>query len=94
MMSNCDFKHQAIVLLKNDKNMLPLDLSSIKNVAVIGPNADSPLTLLGNYYGNPPFIVTPLEALSNTEVRPFISLSFLFRLKFKQGHQCIVFYGL
>jgi beta-glucosidase len=30
---------EAIVLLKNDGNLLPLDLSKIKNIAVIGPNA-------------------------------------------------------
>ncbi len=30
---------EAIVLLKNDKNLLPLDLSKLKNIAVIGPNA-------------------------------------------------------
>jgi beta-glucosidase len=39
---------RGIVLLKNDKNILPLrkDLSSI---AVIGPNADDPLNQLGDY---------------------------------------------
>jgi len=31
---------KAIVLLKNDKNLLPLDLSKLKTIAVIGPNAD------------------------------------------------------
>jgi beta-glucosidase len=30
---------EAIVLLKNDANLLPLDLSKIKTIAVIGPNA-------------------------------------------------------
>ncbi len=30
---------EAIVLLKNDGNLLPLDLSKLKNIAVIGPNA-------------------------------------------------------
>jgi beta-glucosidase len=30
---------EAIVLLKNDGNLLPLDLKRIKNIAVIGPNA-------------------------------------------------------
>jgi beta-glucosidase len=31
--------HETITLLKNDKNTLPLDLSKIKTVAVLGPNA-------------------------------------------------------
>jgi beta-glucosidase len=30
---------EAIVLLKNENNLLPLDLSKIKTIAVIGPNA-------------------------------------------------------
>ena len=30
---------KAIVLLKNDKNLLPLDLAKLKTIAVIGPNA-------------------------------------------------------
>jgi len=30
---------RAIVLLKNDKNLLPLDLAKLKTIAVIGPNA-------------------------------------------------------
>lgn len=30
---------KAIVLLKNDKNLLPLDLTKLKAIAVIGPNA-------------------------------------------------------
>jgi beta-glucosidase len=32
---------ESIVLLKNDNNLLPLKLSEIKNIAVIGPNAKS-----------------------------------------------------
>lgn len=31
---------ESIVLLKNQDNLLPLDLSEIKSIAVIGPNAD------------------------------------------------------
>lgn len=31
---------ESIVLLKNDKNLLPLNPSTIKSLAVIGPNAD------------------------------------------------------
>ncbi|HEV2698384.1 MAG TPA: glycoside hydrolase family 3 protein, partial [Terriglobales bacterium] len=31
---------ETIVLLKNDKNLLPLDVSKLKTIAVIGPNAD------------------------------------------------------
>ena len=41
---------QSVVLLKND-GLLPL--ARDKKVAVIGPNADEVMTLLGNYYGTP-----------------------------------------
>jgi beta-glucosidase len=53
---------ESIVLLKNS-GILPLDISSLKTIGVIGPNADSQLALKGNYYGTPPRCVTPLEAI-------------------------------
>ena len=54
---------KSIVLLKNDKNLLPLkkDLGSI---AVIGPNADQWLMLLGNYNGVPSNAITPLRGIT------------------------------
>jgi beta-glucosidase len=53
---------RSIVLLKNEKETLPLrrDLGSL---AVIGPNADQWLMLLGNYNGVPSHAVTPLEGI-------------------------------
>ena len=51
---------ESIVLLQNDGS-LPLDLS--KKVALIGMNANATRTMLGNYHGNPPFIISPLEGL-------------------------------
>jgi beta-glucosidase len=39
---------KSIVLLKNKDNILPLN-KSIKTIAVIGPNADVPRNLLGDY---------------------------------------------
>lgn len=55
---------EAMVLLKNVGETLPLrrDLGSI---AIIGPNADQPLMLLGNYNGMPAHAVTPLEGIRN-----------------------------
>ena len=41
---------KSIVLLKNDKNILPLS-KDIKTIAVIGPNADNFESLIGNYNG-------------------------------------------
>ncbi len=53
---------KSIVLLKNEGNTLPLK-SSVKTIAVIGPNADSLSVLLGNYNGNPSSYTTILEGL-------------------------------
>lgn len=54
---------KSMVLLKNEKKILPLDINEIKRIAVIGPNADAPKTLLGNYNGEPSEIITPLKSL-------------------------------
>ena len=53
--------HEAITLLKNQNNIAPLDLNSIKTIAVIGPNADR--VLLGGYSGVPKQNVTVLEGI-------------------------------
>ena len=56
--------HEAIVLLKNSNNTLPIK-KEVKRIAVIGPNADNYLTLLGNYNGTPSKYVTPLQGIKN-----------------------------
>jgi beta-glucosidase len=53
---------KSIVLLKNEKQILPL-VASIRKIAVIGPSADDPIALLGNYNGFSQKIVTPLEGI-------------------------------
>ena len=53
---------QSIVLLKNHNNTLPLS-KKIKKIAVIGPNADNPIAVLGNYNGVPSQIVTVLDGI-------------------------------
>lgn len=52
---------QSMVLLKND-GVLPLR-SKATRLAVVGPNADSNLALLGNYNGTPSESYTVLEGL-------------------------------
>lgn len=54
---------ESLVLLKNDKNLLPLDKKNIKAIAVIGPNAD--VCQIGNYSGNPYKPVSLLEGIRN-----------------------------
>ncbi len=53
---------ESIVLLKNDGNILPLS-KDIGSIAVIGPNSDDWLMLLGNYNGIPADPVTPLQGI-------------------------------
>ncbi|HKP14907.1 MAG TPA: glycoside hydrolase family 3 C-terminal domain-containing protein [Gemmatimonadaceae bacterium] len=53
---------ESIVLLKNDRNTLPLRKSA-GTIAVIGPNADQWRMLLGNYNGIPKSPVTPLRGI-------------------------------
>ena len=53
---------QSIVLLKNENNTLPLK-KTIKKIAVLGPNADNSISVLGNYNGNPSKVVSLLDGL-------------------------------
>ena len=52
---------KSIVLLKNSKNLLPLDRTRLKSVAVIGPHADE--VLLDWYSGTPPYTVSIPDGL-------------------------------
>jgi beta-glucosidase len=62
---------KAMILLKNENNLLPLDINSIKSLAVIGPNAheEQPTkgtySLLGGYSGLPPYYTSVLEGLTS-----------------------------
>ncbi len=40
---------ECLVLLKNEKNLLPLDAAKINTIAVCGPNADDPHYACGHY---------------------------------------------
>jgi beta-glucosidase len=57
-----EMARQSMVLLKNDGNLLPIK-GTPKRIAVIGPNADSFDTLVGNYYGTPSDPVTVLDGI-------------------------------
>ncbi len=54
---------ETVVLLKNEKNLLPLDLSKLKTIAVIGPNADG--LHLGGYSRMPAHGVTILQGIQD-----------------------------
>ncbi len=61
-----DVAKKSIVLLKNEKNLLPLS-SSVKNIAVIGPLADDKNTPIGNWraQGEANSAVSILEGVKN-----------------------------
>ena len=61
-----DAAKEAIVLLKNEESILPLNLNTIKSLAVIGPNADVARTGGGgSSMVNPVYSISPLEGLKN-----------------------------
>ena len=54
---------ESVVLLKNENNILPLDKSKIKSIAVIGPLADQ--VHWDWYGGTPPYAITPLQGIKD-----------------------------
>jgi beta-glucosidase len=92
---NCE-KHQklslaaaekSIVMLKNDKNILPLD-DSAKRITLVGPSAANPLALFGNYYGISSHSVSFLEGLG-AKLRDKYAISLEYRpgcLQYTENH--------
>lgn len=63
---------QSMVLLRNEKNVLPLN-KNLKKIVVLGPNADNSISILGNYNGTPSKLTTVLQGIKekagpNTEI--------------------------
>ena len=56
---------RCVVLLKNEGGLLPLNLSEIRTIGVIGPNADSRRALVGNYEGTASHYWTVLEGIQD-----------------------------
>jgi beta-glucosidase len=56
---------ESLVLLKNDKGILPLG-RKVTRIAVIGPAAENRDVLLGNYSGTPSRPITLLEGIRQT----------------------------
>jgi beta-glucosidase len=57
---------EGIVLLKNEKNVLPLDRAGIKRIAVLGPDAHPGVPSgWGSSYVNPYYAVSVLDGLKN-----------------------------
>ena len=59
-----EIAEEGIVLLKNERNILPLDIKNINKIAVIGPTAIKKTSLGGGSSSNfPPYEIKPLEGL-------------------------------
>jgi beta-glucosidase len=59
-----EFAKESIVLLKNEKNLLPLDLNNLKNIAVIGPNAAiARVGGGGSSHVEPSYSISPLDGI-------------------------------
>src|SRR5258706_5577412 len=56
---------ECLVLLKNENNLLPLDASKIKTIAICGPNADNESYANGHYGPDNPDVVTLRHSLEN-----------------------------
>lgn len=71
---NEEVTRKSLVLLKNN-GILPLDKAKLKNVAVIGPNANSITVLNGNYHGTANRYYTLLEAVRDALPRVRVNYS-------------------
>jgi beta-glucosidase len=72
---------ESIVLLKNDRNLLPLEPGKIKSIAVIGPNAaEASIGGGGSSFVDPPYRISPWEALQ-------AELGSTVRLAYEEGCQ-------
>ena len=75
---------ETIVLLKNDGNLLPLDLKRLKSIAVIGPNAAD--VHLGGYSREPAHKVSILDGIRK-RVRPDVKVLYAEGCKITTGIQ-------
>lgn len=57
--------HESIVLLKNQENLLPLDINAVKKIAVCGPNANEEGYALTHYGPLAVDVTTVLEGISD-----------------------------
>ncbi len=63
---NLECAKQALVLLKNENNFLPICDGKYNKIAVVGPNANSIAVLEGNYNGHSPEYITVAEGMRRT----------------------------
>jgi len=83
---------EGIVLLKNDQNTLPLNLNTMKSIAVLGPNKNRKMGYM--LYGgaaavHPPFEITPLKGMKE-KCKGKVNIT----TDPKKADVCILFLGL
>jgi beta-glucosidase len=86
---------KSIVLLKNDKNLLPLD-DSAKKILLIGPGAANIHTLLANYYGVSSRLITIFEGLGE-KIRDKYAINLEYRqacLQYDENHPSNISFGI
>ncbi|MDR0995943.1 MAG: glycoside hydrolase family 3 C-terminal domain-containing protein [Tannerella sp.] len=54
---------ESMVLLRNEGNVLPIDFSKVKKIALVGPHGDDRDVMLANYHGTPSHVISLLEGL-------------------------------
>jgi beta-glucosidase len=72
---------ESLVLLKNEHQTLPLDVSKLRKLLVVGPNADRRFYLIGlggSSWQDPSYEITPLQGIrtavgTNVEIQYFSS---------------------
>ena len=85
---------ESIVLLKNEDNILPINVAKIKSIAVIGPNANMQHSMDGvrgsggSGSVNPPYEVTPLQGLKNS-LGDKVTINFAEGISFKSNAEVI-----
>lgn len=62
---NLKAARKSIVLLKNEDHILPVNIDTVKNIGVIGPNANNRKALIGNYEGTASRYTTILEGIQD-----------------------------
>ncbi|HZJ88271.1 MAG TPA: glycoside hydrolase family 3 N-terminal domain-containing protein, partial [Sphaerochaeta sp.] len=71
---NEEVARKSLVLLSND-GLLPLDSAAVKQIAVVGPNANSIRALEGNYHGTSNQYHTVLEAIRTAFPDAYVTYS-------------------
>lgn len=79
---------ESVVLLKNDKNALPLRTEVTNSIAIIGPMADAPYEQLGTWIfdGAPELSVTPKQAIESF-VRNTVDLHYAEGMPSSRAHR-------